>query len=165
MIPTAMGPMIPARMTMLESVSASDRNVKKEMRIRIETTGMLWLEERVCIASSGWLRLTRWFLVRQKILRHVNAERTPTMLIVVDTSSRMSSIYERTVPLMKTSAAAATNGWVSVTMAGSLPSSQPTWRCTSRLSITWHSPPWYRGTGYPCQAIYNPLLRRWSHAR
>ena len=38
-MPTAMGPMIPARMTILDRVSASDRNVKKEIRIRMETTG------------------------------------------------------------------------------------------------------------------------------
>ena len=38
MMPTAMGPMIPARMTMLERVSASDRKVKKDIKIRMETT-------------------------------------------------------------------------------------------------------------------------------
>jgi hypothetical protein len=38
MMPTAMGPIIPARMTMLERVSASERKVKKEIRIRMETT-------------------------------------------------------------------------------------------------------------------------------
>lgn len=38
MIPIAMGPMIPARMTLLETYSASQRKVKNEMMIRISTT-------------------------------------------------------------------------------------------------------------------------------
>lgn len=38
MIPIAIGPMIPARMTIDDSVSARDRKVKNEMRTRIETT-------------------------------------------------------------------------------------------------------------------------------
>lgn len=65
------------------------------------------LEMSMLLAIVG---RTRWFLVRQKFLRHVKAERTPTMLIVANTSSRMSIIYERTVPVMETSAAVATNG-------------------------------------------------------
>ena len=38
MIPTAMGPMIPARMMTVDTLSARDRKVKKEIRIRIPTT-------------------------------------------------------------------------------------------------------------------------------
>jgi hypothetical protein len=38
MMPTAMGPMIPARMMTVDTLSARDRKVKKEIRIRIPTT-------------------------------------------------------------------------------------------------------------------------------
>lgn len=38
MIPTAIGPMMPARMAMEDSVSASDRKVKKDIKMRISMT-------------------------------------------------------------------------------------------------------------------------------
>lgn len=38
MIPTAIGPMMPARMIMEDSVSASDRKVKKDIKMRISMT-------------------------------------------------------------------------------------------------------------------------------
>jgi hypothetical protein len=38
MIPTAIGPMIPARMMTVDTLSARDRKVKKEIRMRIPTT-------------------------------------------------------------------------------------------------------------------------------
>jgi hypothetical protein len=38
MMPTAMGPMMPARITTEDKLSASDKNVKNDIKIKISTT-------------------------------------------------------------------------------------------------------------------------------
>jgi hypothetical protein len=38
MMPTAIGPMIPARITTEDKLSASDKNVKNDIKIKISTT-------------------------------------------------------------------------------------------------------------------------------
>jgi hypothetical protein len=70
---------IPARMMIVDSVSARDRKVKKDISIRIDMT---IARESAELGQSSKVpqQLTRWFFVRQEVFGHGEGqERIQTM--------------------------------------------------------------------------------------